>query len=67
VAVAVHPDALILSKGRWTPWSIRLAEFSDAGVDLTRIDTMYLGAGDRGNPVPGGAGRFFVDDFYLAK
>jgi hypothetical protein len=46
----------------WTEWSIDLQEF---GVNLTNVNTITLGFGNRNNPVAGGAGMVFFDDIRL--
>jgi hypothetical protein len=64
-AVAVCPDAAIVTATKWTEWKIPLADF--AGVSLNRVKAMSIGVGDRANPTPGGAGLLYVDDIGLAK
>jgi hypothetical protein len=38
-----------------------------AGVNLSRVKKLYLGAGDRANPAAGGSGMLYIDDIRLAK
>ncbi len=47
----------------WQEWNIDLDEFSD--VDLTDVQKIYIGFGDRDNPQPGGAGVVYFDDILL--
>jgi hypothetical protein len=49
----------------WTEWPVSLQVFADQGVDLTDVDTITLGFGDRANPVAGGVGMVFFDDIRL--
>jgi hypothetical protein len=50
----------------WTEWSVELQAFADQGVDLTDVDTITLGFGNRANPVAGGgAGMMYFDDIRL--
>ena len=49
----------------WTEWNINLQTFADQGVDLTNVNTITLGFGDRNNPQPGGKGLVFFDDIRL--
>jgi hypothetical protein len=49
----------------WTEWSIDLQVFADQGVNLTNVNTITLGFGNRSNPVAGGAGMVFFDDIRL--
>ncbi|NQT00753.1 MAG: hypothetical protein HQ580_01880, partial [Planctomycetes bacterium] len=46
----------------WTEWTIDLQAF---GVNLTNVNTITLGFGNRNNPVAGGAGMMFFDDIRL--
>ncbi len=60
VATVTHPagEAATLLAG-WNEWRIPFSDLS--GVNLSRVDTMYIGIGDRTNPTAGGAGMIFVD------
>jgi hypothetical protein len=49
----------------WLPSVIRVADFADGGVDLTDVSKVYIGFGDRDNPVPGGSGSVYIDDIGL--
>jgi hypothetical protein len=66
-AVAYHdnPDAAKIFI--WTEWRIDLQVFADLGVDLTNVNTIALGFGDRHNPRPGGRGLMFFDDIRLCR
>jgi hypothetical protein len=72
--VAVEDDAgnvatvtmdVSLTSVVWVPVSIPSSEFT--GVDLTRVEVLYLGVGDRDAPTPGGAGRIYIDDIRVMK
>ncbi|MEN6575262.1 MAG: PA14 domain-containing protein [Phycisphaerales bacterium] len=67
VAYVRHPDAGIVKTTVWTKWSIPLSEFTGAGVKATKIETMYIGVGDRSNPVAGTSGQIFIDDIRVVK
>jgi len=62
--IGVVSDPNLVNAGEWTEWNIALADF---GVDASRVRAMYLGAGDRDNPVPDGSGRVFIDDIRVIK
>ena len=64
-AVVYHsnPDAVLIDD--WTEWRIDLQEFSDQGVDLTNVNSITIGFGNRNNPVAGGRGQMWFDDFRL--
>lgn len=47
----------------WQEWNIDLDDFTD--VDLTDVQKIYIGFGDRNNPQPGGAGVVYFDDLLL--
>ncbi|TKJ36407.1 MAG: hypothetical protein CEE38_11350 [Planctomycetes bacterium B3_Pla] len=59
-----NPDALKISI--WTAWNIELKEFADQGVDLTNVDTISIGFGDKDNLQDGGSGKMIFDDIRLA-
>jgi len=64
-AVVNHDNpnaAQILS---WTEWNIDLQAFADQGVDLTNVNSITIGLGDKNNPVAGGAGMMYFDDIRL--
>ncbi|MFB0553712.1 MAG: hypothetical protein ACETWQ_10415 [Phycisphaerae bacterium] len=60
-----NPDAAQIY--RWIEWTINLQVFADQGVDLTDVDTISIGFGDRNNPQPGGSGGVFFDDIRLYR
>jgi hypothetical protein len=67
-----NEDMNNLKLGQWQRWDIALAHFNDpsyAGVandvNLAAIAKLYLGFGDRRNPVPGGSGTVYFDDIRL--
>ncbi|KPK34262.1 MAG: hypothetical protein AMJ65_18540, partial [Phycisphaerae bacterium SG8_4] len=49
----------------WMVWDIDLQLFADMGVDLTNVNKIAIGFGDRDNP-QGGAGTVYFDDILLA-
>jgi hypothetical protein len=55
-----NPDAATIDN--WTRWNIDLQAF---GINLTNINTITLGLGNRNNPVAGGAGMMYFDDIRL--
>jgi hypothetical protein len=54
-----------IKKRRWQQWDIALQDFANGGVDLSNVSKIYIGFGDRDNPVPGGSGIVFFDDIHL--
>ncbi|MBM4025925.1 MAG: hypothetical protein FJ280_11050 [Planctomycetes bacterium] len=64
-AAVTHPDAAMARALEWTEWQIPLSSFT--GVNAAAVRALYLGAGDKANPVAGGTGVIYVDDIGLAK
>jgi len=42
-----HDDPSALQISDWTEWLINLKQFSDGGVNLTNVNTISIGFGDR--------------------
>jgi hypothetical protein len=63
----VYADAFAFRATKWLEWKIPLSAFSDAGVKLTAVKTLYIGMGDRNATAPGGKGKLFIDDIRLIK
>jgi hypothetical protein len=38
-----------------------------AGINLAKVEKLYIGVGDRDNPVADGSGRVYVDDICVTK
>jgi hypothetical protein len=66
-AVVTHdnPDAALTRN--WTQWNIDLQVFADQGVNLSNVNTITIGFGNRNNPVAGGSGMVFFDDIRLYR
>jgi len=64
-AVVYHdnPDAAQIDT--WTKWNINLQEFADQGVNLTNVNTIAIGFGDKMNPQVGGSGTMYFDDIQV--
>ncbi len=60
-----NPDAA--QAAAWTEWRIDLMRFADQGVNLTNVNTITLGLGNRANPTAGGAGMMYFDDIRLYR
>lgn len=66
--VVTHPDGeAAVGLDRWQGWTIPLSEFSDAGINMASVKTLYIGLGDRINPAAGGAGTIYIDDVTLSR
>jgi hypothetical protein len=63
-AVVSHSDPSATQIHAWTQWDIPLQAFADKGIDLTNVNSIIIGIGDKANP-PGGLGKMYFDDFGL--
>jgi len=66
-SLVVHPDPNAVLTDTWTQWNVALKDFSDAGVNLTDVNKISIGFGDRDNPQPGGSGTVYFDDIWLYR
>jgi len=72
--VALNGNALVYNDNpnvaqidTWAEWTIDLKAFEDQGVDLTNVNTIALGFGEKNNPSAGGSGIMYFDDIHLTK
>jgi len=65
-AVVYHDNPNASQIGIWTGWNIELKAFADQGVDLTNVNTIAIGFGDKNNIQAGGSGKMYFDDIRLA-
>ncbi|MCP4613538.1 MAG: LamG domain-containing protein [Planctomycetes bacterium] len=67
-AVVNHPDPAATQIAEWTEWNIDLQEFANQGINLSNVNTLAIGFGDKNNPLPGGgAGTMYFDDIRLYR
>ncbi|UCC99030.1 MAG: hypothetical protein JSW66_03920, partial [Phycisphaerales bacterium] len=64
-AIVPYGDPAASQIGAWTQWRIDLQEFAAQGVNLTDVDKIFIGLGDKANPQPGGSGTMYIDDIGL--
>jgi hypothetical protein len=64
-ALAVNDDDAAVKATTWTTWKVPLSSLT--GVNLAKVKRLYIGVGDRANPVAGGAGRIYIDDIRVTK
>jgi hypothetical protein len=67
MGIVTHPDPNIVALSKWTEWDVLMPQFLMTGVDLTAVQTLFFGVGDRNNPAPGTAGLIFLDDIHAVK
>jgi len=65
VAVVKNTDPAALTTATWTEWKVPLSSLT--GINLGKVKALYVGVGDRKNPVTGGAGRLYIDDIRLTR
>ncbi len=63
--VITNPDPAAVNVTQWTEWKIPLADIT--GVNLSKVEKVYIGVGDRDNSVAGGTGKLFIDDIRVLK
>ena len=63
-AVVTNDNPNTAQTASWTEWTIELQAF---GVNLTNVDRITLGFGNRSNPAAGGSGMMFFDDIRLYR
>ncbi|MHC4625642.1 MAG: LamG domain-containing protein, partial [Planctomycetota bacterium] len=66
-AVVHHDDPAVVRIGEWTEWTINLQEFASQGVDLTNVNSIGIGFGDKNNVQAGGSGKMLFDDIVLYR
>jgi len=64
-AVVINDNPNAAQAGEWTEWFIDLKTFEDQGVNLSNVNTIAIGLGNRSNPQAGGTGTMYFDDIEL--
>ena len=52
---------------QWHQWNLALSDFADGGLNLGAVKKVYIGFGDKSNPIPGGSGSVYFDDIELCS
>ena len=60
-AVVYHDDPDAATIDAWTKWVVPLQAFADQGINLTNVDKISIGFGDKNNVGAGGAGTVYFD------
>jgi len=66
-AVVTHDNPNAAQIEEWTQWTIDLQAFADQGVNLSNVNTIAIGLGNKKNPVAGGSGTMYFDDIRLYR
>jgi hypothetical protein len=64
-AIVYHDNPNAAQIDIWTEWNIELKDFT--GVNLTDVNSIAIGFGDRKNPQLGGSGEMYFDDISLYR
>jgi len=65
-AIVANDDSSAATVGFWSEWRVALQAFADQGIDLTNVDKIAIGLGNKsGRTVVGGTGTIYVDDIRL--
>jgi len=57
-----HGDPAAAQIGDWTEWNIPLQAFVDKGVDVTNVNSIAIGIGNKTTLQSGGTGTMYFDD-----
>jgi hypothetical protein len=67
-AVVAYDDPSAVAAGFWKQWRIPLQAFADKGINLTNVNTIAVGLGNKsGLAAAGGTGTIYVDDIRLYR
>jgi len=66
-ATVYHDNPSAAQIDDWTQWTIDLEEFAAQGVNLTNVNTISIGFGDKNNLQAGGSGKVYFDDIRLYR
>ncbi|MCX5646625.1 MAG: discoidin domain-containing protein [Phycisphaerae bacterium] len=58
--MVVHPNPTATVMTDWTEWRIPLSDLT--GINLTMVQKLTLGVGDKNSPKAGGTGMLYIDD-----
>jgi hypothetical protein len=65
-AIVANDDARAATVRTWTQWRIPLQTFADQGINLSSVNKIAIGLGDKsGKTAPGGSGTMYFDDIRL--
>ena len=65
-AVVVNPEGNIATRAsNWTSWQVLLSEVANEDVDLTKVQSLKIGIGNKLAPGAGGTGKIFIDAIRL--
>jgi hypothetical protein len=66
--IVANEDATAAQSTSWKRWVIPLQTFADQGINLSNVDTLAIGLGNRsGMASAGGSGTVYIDDIQLYR
>ncbi len=65
--IVTHDDPDAATKTSWKQWRISLQAFADQGINLTNVDEIAIGLGNKGGAAAGGTGTMYIDDVRLYR
>ncbi len=66
-ATVYHEDPNAAIMNAWAEWNIDLKDFTDQSIDLTDVNSIAIGFGNRNDPQAGGSGVVYFDDIRLYR
>jgi len=67
-AVVAHDDPAAATIDDWVQWRVPLQAFADQGINLSNVDKIAIGLGNKSGLVtPGGSGTMYFDDIRLYR
>jgi hypothetical protein len=64
-AVVAHDESDAATGVIWRQWRISLSAFADLGINLSNVDKIAIGLGNKGGAAAGGTGTMYIDDIRL--
>jgi len=65
LAIVYYEDPNDLNEPEWHEWNIKMSDFDTNDFDSNDVYNVYIGFGNRENPVAGGNGTVYFDDIRL--
>lgn len=66
-AIETNDDPGAATVRTWVEWRIPLQTFSDQGINLSDVDTIAIGLGNKAGATSGGSGTMYIDDIRLYR
>jgi hypothetical protein len=63
--IVAHENTRAATIRTWIEWRIPLQTFADQGINLTDVDKIAIGLGNKAGAASGGSGMVYIDDIRL--